>query len=112
MRARHVACAGLSLLLAAGAGAHGIVLEVGRREGPVLTGVVRYTDDSPSARTLIRIEDRTDAGLSTILLRTDEDGTFAVPGLSGHRYVVTADGDEGHRETREIEFPESARSLP
>jgi hypothetical protein len=104
VRARDAGAGLLTLLIASGALAHGIVLEVGQRDEPVITGQVRYTDDSPVARTLIRIEDRTDGTLSTLLLRTDETGAFAAPGLAGHRYVVIADGDEGHRETQEIEL--------
>lgn len=109
MSARHTLAALVALLLAAGAGAHGIVLEVAHGDGPVIAGAVRYTDDSPSARTLIRIEDLTDDSLSMILLRTDEDGAFAVPGLPGHRYAVTADGDEGHQQTQQVELPGAGR---
>ena len=52
MSGRKVLAGLAALLLAGGAAAHGIVLEVAEGDGPLITGSVRYTDESPSARTL------------------------------------------------------------
>lgn len=73
-----------------------------------LQGRLQYSDGSSAAQEFIRINNLTNAGYSPLVLQTDHDGNFRVAGMPGHRYAVTAEGEEGHSITIEAVVPSRA----
>ena len=92
----------LYLAWPAGVGAHDILLEVAPVDSAWLEGYLRYSDDAPAAGNYVRITDISDDRFSEIATTTDAGGGFRVAGVAGHRYAVTAEGDEGHSVTVEV----------
>lgn len=96
-------CIVVAGLLAAAPGlAHEFDLRVRALDGQRLQGQLTYSDGSPSSEHFILVADLTDPGMSEMALQTGADGSFLVPGLAGHRYAISAEGDEGHATTVEI----------
>lgn len=109
MKRRRVALACLlSLAWPTVAGAHDILLEVTPARNAWLEGSLRYSDDAPAAGNFVRIVDLSDARFSEIATTTNADGGFRVAGIPGHRYAVTAEGDEGHSVTVEVALSTAA----
>lgn len=91
-----------------GAGAHDILLEVTPVDSAWLEGTLRYSDAAPAAGNYVSIADLSDDRFSEVATTTSADGGFRVAGVAGHRYSVTAEGDEGHSITVEVALAPSA----
>ncbi|MFV0276627.1 MAG: hypothetical protein ACK5HY_05510 [Parahaliea sp.] len=102
---RLVAC-GL-LFVSIGAATHDLDLRVQVVDGVQLEGQLVYSDGGPAGGNYIRVQDLVDKRYSTLALQTGEDGSFRLAGTPGHRYAVTAEGDEGHSMTVEITLAQS-----
>lgn len=105
MRPQLLAAAVLLALWGTLAGAHGMHLEAQAASTPdgwIIRGQLSYTDQSPAAGNYIRVEQLGDKPPPTLALQTGDNGHFQLPALAGHRYRVTAQGDEGHTTTVEV----------
>lgn len=104
-RPRLSAVAALVALWSALAGAHGMRLEAqaaGTPDGWIIRGQLSYTDQSPAAGNYLRVEQLGANPPPALALQTGDSGHFQLPALAGHRYRVTAQGDEGHATTIEV----------
>lgn len=106
----HNAFVACLLLLAwpAGLRAHDMLLEVVPVDTAWLEGSLRYSDDAPAEGNYVRIADLSDNRFSEIATTTNAGGRFRVAGVAGHRYAVTAEGDEGHSITVEVTLAPAA----
>ncbi len=88
----------LSGWLAAGAAlalAHGMDVKV-TSTGDQITGQVLYSDGRPGVGDFVSVANVTSPQLLPLEATTDGDGRFAVTGIPGNQYTVTAHGEEGH----------------
>ncbi len=85
------------LILAAPASvlAHGMDVLVSQAEDTI-RGQVIYSDGRPGVGDYISIENLSDPQLAELSATTDAEGRFAVTGILGHQYSITAHGEEGH----------------
>ena len=98
-----------SLLLFVGdapAAAHGLLLKL-EGDGAVLRGALVYSDGAPAAGEWVEVTDRT-SSTPPRPLQTDRNGRFELSGRAGHRYQVTASGEEGHSTVMAIRLEDSA----
>ncbi|MFV0476712.1 MAG: hypothetical protein ACK5ME_02625 [Parahaliea sp.] len=72
------------------------------QSGETLTGQLVYSDGAPADGNYIRVQNLSDSAFSTLALKTNKQGNFQLALTPGHRYAITADGDEGHSITVKI----------
>lgn len=103
------ACVAMLFLSASGiAFAHGLLMDV-TSDGSTITGTVYYTNGERAARESVSLLDLATAGAAPVAGTTGEDGRFSFPALSGHRYRVSAYGEEGHSVEIELVAGSTAR---
>ncbi|MBN7798743.1 hypothetical protein [Parahaliea mediterranea] len=87
------------------AAAHGMHLQArpaSTHDGWVIQGRLSYSDDSAAAGNYIRVENLDQPDFPPLALQTGPAGAFQLPVLAGHRYRVTAQGEEGHTTAMEV----------
>ena len=82
--------------LATPALAHDMTLEV-RWSAEFLEGQLSYSDGSAAEGNYLQIEAANEPSMTTLALQTDAAGQFRVPLRRGIDYLITAEGEEGHR---------------
>ena len=103
-----VAIMAATCLISHDALAHDIDLNVQVISPSVMQGALSFSDEGSALGQYIRIENLTDTRISELALQTDEDGRFIVAGIAGHRYRITAEGDEGHTVSVDVDLQLSA----
>lgn len=88
--------------------AHGLLISV-RGDGPAVTGRIYYSDGEPGAGEWVQLFDLTQPKVASLSMASGADGSFRFRGTEGHRYRVTATGDEGHVVDSEITLAPGAR---
>lgn len=81
--------------------AHGMDIEL-TSAGDQISGTVTYSDGRPGVGDFVSIVNLTDPQRDALEATTDAVGGFAVTGVMGHSYVLTAYGEEGHTVTQEF----------
>lgn len=92
-------------LLPPNAAAHGMHLQArpaSTHDGWVIQGQLSYSDESPAEGNYIRVESLDQPDFPALALQTDPGGAFQLPALAGHRYRITAQGEEGHTTATEV----------
>lgn len=69
-----------------------------------MRGILRFSDDSPAEGQFINIENLSNSSFSTVALQTDGTGQFKVSGIPGDLYRITAEGEEGHTVSMEMQL--------
>lgn len=75
--------------------AHGMEIVL-TSNGDQLSGQVIYSNGQPGVGDFINIVNMSDPSLAPLTATTGAEGRFAVTGIVGHEYVITAHGEEGH----------------
>lgn len=88
--------------------AHGLLISV-RGEGAQVTGKIYYSNGQAGAGEWVQLFDLTEPGAKPLAMASSPDGSFRFAGAAGHRYRVTASGDEGHVVDSEITLAPGAR---
>ena len=88
--------------------AHGLLLDADS-DGQVITGRVYYTNGDIAVREPIALLDLSTPAAAPVAAKTDDDGRFSYPVITGHRYHVSAYGEEGHSVDVEINAIAKAR---
>ncbi len=105
---RRWAMAWLVLLLPNLAFAHGLLLDA-RHVGDHIEGTVYYSNGDLAVREAVELLDLSTANATPVAAETDDAGEFKFPAVSGHRYRISAYGDEGHGVEVELEAVADAR---
>jgi Carboxypeptidase regulatory-like domain len=90
---RYFVSIGAVLLVAAGAEAHALGIEVKRKVEKLIVEVY-YDDDSPATDAKVVLTDESDRMI--VEGRTDANGFWTVPTLPPGRYRIVADAGDGH----------------
>lgn len=85
--------------------AHAMNLQVAVERGGYLQGSLSYSDGTPAAGDYITVVNETDPTVTELGLQTDAGGQFRLTAVPGHRYRLTATGEEGHRIRTEVTLP-------
>lgn len=108
-RAASLWVAAAILLCAPGiSAAHGLLLDAGS-DGAKITGVVYYSNGDLAVRESVELLDLTTPGASPVPAQTDDGGKFSFSAVAGHRYRVSAYGEEGHSVEIELDARVDAR---
>lgn len=86
--------------------AHGMDITL-ESAGDQISGTVTYTNGDPGVGDFVSIANLTSPQLAPLEATTDATGSFAVTGVLGHAYVLTAYGEEGHTVTQEFVLSDS-----
>lgn len=103
---RALAC--LILLLPGFAFAHGLLLDA-KHVGDRIEGTVYYSNGELAVREAVELLDLSTANAPAVTAETDDAGKFKFPAVSGHRYRISAYGEEGHGVDVEIDAVADAR---
>lgn len=96
------------LVLPSLAVAHGLLLDA-RHVGDHIEGTVYYSNGELAVRETVELTDLSTPNATAVVAETDDAGKFKFPAVSGHRYRISAYGDEGHSVDVEIEAVADAR---
>jgi hypothetical protein len=92
----------LILLLAGGAGAHDMALDVHWAADGALEGQLTYSDARAAEGNYVRVTASGDREFATIALQTDALGQFRLPLQQDIAYEIKVSGEEGHQITTSI----------
>jgi hypothetical protein len=97
------------LIFPLAANAHGLLLDADT-DGQVITGRVYYTNGDIAVGESLELRDLSTVSSAPVPSKTDGNGTFSFPVTAGHRYRVSAYGEEGH--TVDVEIDAVAKARP
>jgi len=105
---RALFCALLLAALPWAAWAHGILIDA-ESDGSAIWGVVYFSNGDLGAGQTVALRDLKAADAQAVEVTTDTDGKFRFDAVAGHRYRLSAYGDEGHNVELELTADADAR---
>lgn len=91
------------------ASAHGLLLDADVN-GAFIIGRVYYTNGDIAVGESLELRDLSTPNAEPVPSKTDGDGKFSFPVMEGHRYRVSAYGEEGH--SIDVEMDAVAKARP
>ena len=97
-----------ALACSSSASAHGLLLSA-TGEPNAIVGRVSYSDGAPGAGEFVELRDLETPSAPPSTRAADRSGAFRFPATMGHRYALTAYGEEGHTTELRLTLAPGAR---